>query len=307
VPDLFTGLPRLMDLSVATGGRTSNTVQVRVQPKTETQGGNVVIFPQTAPLGEIVVGNSYTLRWLVDGQTALPATYRFKLVFTDTAGASESAWSSISGLDPSSERQIVRGNPLPVVATVKVPPSATRAQIALEVRSTDGTMTRTSDPIAFEVGSRPQVSDPRANLTLPAQIGPFDASGNPNPLRAAKITVGSGLLDGLQLRFGQTADIPFDLFVTSQDGAGGTGAGDYAYSAEVEDAGASWQVTKIAPTVDTAVPTGVHRKITVTLRNSDSTSSSTVRYMVVRAQHASGQAEAAFVSFIRFPIQGFTS
>jgi hypothetical protein len=307
VPDLFTGLPRLMELTVSSGGHTSNAVTVRVQPRTETQGGNVVIFPQTQALGAFHVGPpAYTLRWLVDGQTALPATYRFRLLFTNLAGAAESAWTTQATLDPSSERQIVRGNPLPVTATVTIPSGATRGQIALEVRSTDGTMVRTSDPILFEAGSTPQVSDPRANLTLPAAIGPFDANGNPNPLRKARLTVDGNELDGLQLKFNSTAEIPFDLFVTSL--SNGTGAGNYAYSAEVENPGTAWHVTKIDPTSDTAVPASGQRKIKVTLQNTDTASSNAIRYMVVRAQHTpAGSGASDFVSFIRFPIQGFTS
>jgi hypothetical protein len=307
VPDLFTGLPRLVDVSMVTGGRTSNTVQVRVQPRTETQGGNVVILPRTEPLGQINVGDEYTLRWLVDGQTVLPASYRLRLVFTDVVGASESLWRSTLELDPSEEVQIVRGNPLAVSATLEVPSGATRAQIALEVQSTDGTMTRTSDPIPFVVGSTTQVSDPRANVTLPASIGPFDPSGSgPNPLRAARITVDGNQMDGLQLRFGQTGTIPFRLFVTSE--SGGSGAGDYAYSAEVENAGAAWQVTSVVPSADADVPVSATRTITVTLRNTDATTSSAIRYMVVRAQHTpADSATADFVSFIRFPIQGFVS
>jgi hypothetical protein len=306
VPDSFTGLPKLVTAVVKTAdGRTSNAESVRLLPKAEQpQGGNVVIFPTTPALGQIVVGNTYTLTWLVDGQTALPATYRLQLLFTDVTGASAAAWAGASTLVPSTDQQIVRGNPLTVTATVTVPAGATSAQLALQVQSTDGTMTRTSAPLAFVVGATPQVSDPRAKFTLPAVLGPFDSNGNPNPLRTAKISVSGTLMDGLQLKFGQTGDIPLDLFVTTQAGA----AGDFAYSAEVESAAGKWQVMSVTPTADTAVAAGTTRKVTVKLKNTDTSSTSDVKYMVVRATHSpQGSGTSDYVSFIRFPVQGFTS
>jgi len=304
VPDLFVGLPRLVEAAVKVGTRVSNTLQLRVLPRQDPQGGQIVILPQTAALGEIVVGQTYTLRWLVDAQTALPASYRFRLVFSELAGATESAWTVLATLDPNGERQIVRGNPLAVTAAVTVPGGSSKAQIALEVKSSDGLFQRTSAPIPFDTGTTPEVSDDRAILTLPSAIGPFDGSGNPNPLRSAKIAVGGNQLDGLQLKFGASGDIPFKLFVTAKVGA----AGDYAYSAEVEAAGGAWQIESVTPLSHTGLTALGERTITVRLRNTDSLSSTAVKYMVVRAQHRpAGTSTGDFVSFIRFPIQAYSA
>lgn len=302
IPDLFTGLPRLVEMSAQAGGRTSNAIQVRLQPRAQTQSGTVVIIPRTEPLGEIQVGQTYTLRWRVTGQTSLPATYRFRLVFTGASGAPVSDWESNSSVTPS-EQQLSLGGQANVTATVEIPTGATQAQVALEVRSTDGTITRTSDPLALVVGDEAVISDPRARISLPTEIE-TDLSGTPLPLRPARITAGGVDLDGIQVGFGQTVDIPFDLFVTDVASA----AGDYAYSAEVENAGSAWAVEDLAPEGDTGVARGTQRTITVTLRNAEPSSSTAVRYMVVRASHRpTATAPVDFVSFIRFPIQGYNA
>ena len=55
-------------------------------------------------------------------------------------------------------------------------------------------------------------------------------AGVANPLRPARLEIGDAELDGLQLRFGASVEVPFDVFATGQPEA----AGDYAYSAIVE-------------------------------------------------------------------------
>jgi hypothetical protein len=311
IPDVFSSLPRLMDLSVRVGNRTSNILKIRVQPKTANQGGNVVIIPQMGELGEIEPERPYRLQWLVDSRTAIPTTYKFRLLFTDVSGASASEWQDLSELEPAGPRQIVLGKPLEVVATIQVPAAAEKAQIALEVQSTDGTITRTSDPIALVVGEAPEVSDPRAMLTLPNAIGPFDPGGGqapdgsplPNPLRKARITVDGNQLDGLQLRFEKTGVVPVTLFVAAADGAG-----TYAFSAEVEDEdGSAWEVLGVTPERVASVLHGQTLAVSVRFANTGAADASTLRYMVVRAMHFPSHSDATdFVSFIRFPIQGYT-
>lgn len=304
VPDLFAGLPRLVDVVIKVGARVSNPLQMRLLPRLEAQGGQIVVFPQTPPLGTITIGTTYTLQWLVDSQTAQPARYRFRLVFSDVNGASINAWNAASALSPAGEHDISRGSPLRMSATVTVPAAAVRAQVALEVESTDGLFRRTSDPIAFVIGAAPEVSDTRAQLTLPATLGPFDPNGNPNPLRVARISIGGVQLDGLQLQFTRTGEFQIKLGVTSQAGA----AGDYVYSATIDNAGAAWTVSSLTPTKHDGLPAGTERMITVKFSNTDATRSPAPTYMIVRAEHRpAGSSTTDFVSFTRFPIQGFTA
>lgn len=307
VPDLFTGLPRLVDVSVKVGAQRSNTLSLRLTPRPVVQGGQVVIGPQTAPLGQITVGTSYTLQWLVDSQTALPASYALSLQFTDVVGSTQSAWQAGAVVSPAVPTQIVRGNPLTVSATITVPTGATSAQVALRADSADGLQSRTSAPTPMLVGSTPAVSDPRAGVLLPGPggIGPFDSNGNPNPLRAAAIDTTSGRLDGIQLRFGSTGTLPLTLAVTSDASAGG----DYVFSAQIETPGSAWTLGAVTPANGAnGVKPGDQLPLSVRVSNIDTFSSTSVTYMVVRAEHRPGGSSIGnFVSFARFPIQGFVN
>ena len=307
VPDLFTGLPRLVDLKVKVGAKTSNTLSLRLTPRVVSQGGQVVIGPQTATLPPIAVGGNYALKWLVDSQTALPASYKFSLEFTDVVGSTLAAWQAAASTTPAGSVQIVRGNPQIVSATVVVPTGATSAQVALRAISADGLQSRTSAPTALLVGSTPQVSDSRASVLLPGPggIGPFGPDGLPNPLRAASISTASGALDGIQLRFNSTGTLQLTMSVTSD----GTAAGDYFYSAQIESLGTAWALNTVTPvTGDLNVKTNEQRFINVGFSNTDATASTTVTYLVVRAEHRpSGSSTGNFVSFARFPIQGYAT
>lgn len=307
IPDLFTGLPRLVECSVEVAGRSSNTRSLRLLARDVVQGGQVVIGPQTATLPQIAVGTTLNLRWLVDSQTALPASYSFSLQFTDVVGATLAAWQNAARVTPATPTPIVRGNPQTVTATVVVPAGATSAQLALRAASSDGLLVRTSAPTPLVVGSTPVVSDPRASVLLPGpgDIGPFDPAGNPNPLRAASISTATGNLDGIQLRFGSTGTLPLTLAVSADNSA----AGDYLYSAQIETPGAAWSVLAVTPVNGhTNVAAGNQRSISVRFQNTDANASATVTYMVVRAEHRpTGSNTPSFVSFARFPIQGYTN
>ena len=82
VPDSFTGLPRNLSVFVSnTGGGPSQSLAVRVLPKSSVQGGKAVILDQTAALGKINIGTTYDLKWLIDSQTLLPVSYKWSFVF----------------------------------------------------------------------------------------------------------------------------------------------------------------------------------------------------------------------------------
>ena len=297
IPDVFSALPRGVPVMVRNEFGDSAELEVTLLPHVVTQGGLVVIFDQTPPLGEIIIGNSYTLSWLVDSQTVLPVTYNFNLVFTDVTGATASLWLNGSSVNPTVPTQIRRGTPQLVTATVRVPEGATSAQVALRAESTDHAFSRTSATLGLTVGDTPNVSDPRALMTR-VTIPPLDpVTGAPNPVRAATINGA----DGVEVRFGTTGRVPINLHVGGDPSAAGT----YTFSAAVETPAGLWTAGPVAPvTLGRGVNTD--RTVQATIQNTDSGNTTTVKFMVVSATRTV-EGDEDFTSFIRFPIRGFSA
>jgi hypothetical protein len=293
VPNVFGGLPRSVGVKVTNRYGDSNELTVGLLPEVINQGGQTVILPQTAPLGQINIGQQYTLSWLVDSQTVLPVTYAFSLVFTNVVGASVNAWQTASQITPAQPKEIHAGAPFLVTAKVTVPGGATSAQIALKAESLDHAFSRTSDNLDFRVGDTTAVSDPRVLVTLPTLIGPFDGQGQPNAVRKATING----VDGIEVKFGATGSIPIRMHVTSDQSAAGT----YHFTATVESPGGLWTPGPVTPaTAGLIAPQD--RNIDAQIQNTDSGNSSTVKFMVVSAVHGAGSGD--FTSFVRFPIRG---
>jgi hypothetical protein len=299
VPNVFAGLPREVSLSVRNEfGEAPNQLQVRLLPRAQPQGGQVVIFNQTAALGEILEGNTYDLAWLVDSQTVLPVTYNVTLEFSSVVGASQAAWRAASVIVPSGSQEIRRGSPLRVTARVTVPPGATSAQVALRAESQDGTFSRTSDSLDFTVGQTIEVSDPRVLITLVTEIPPFDSSGAPNPVRGAVI----GGVNGIELRFGSSGQVPINVHVIADSSATGT----YRFSTAIEDPAGMWVAGSVTP-AQAGQTAPSDRTVQATLQNIDTGLSTMVKFAVVRATHLTSTGADDFVSFVRFPIRGFAA
>lgn len=303
VPDSFTGLPRDMSVFVKNAKGPSQSLAVRVLPPTPVQGGQVVILDQTGALGQIGIGTTYGLKWLIDSQTLLPVAYRWRLVFTNlVGGASAQAWSDSTVFVPVGPTEIVAGSPLLVTASVTVPSGARSADISLLVEKTSGSFSKPSSPLRLEVGAMAVISDTRALVSLKT-IPPLNPVNplEPNPVRAANIVLSDGTsLSGVQIKYGATGKIPCNMHVTSDTAA----AGSYAYSVQIETPGALWATPSVTPT-RSAQTVNSDRAITVTVTNTDASSSVAFTYLVVIATHTpTGSATPDFLSFIRIPIQG---
>jgi hypothetical protein len=298
IPDVFSSLPRSVPIFIHHEFGDSTSMEIRLLPRTPTQGGQVIVFNQTPPLPEINVGSSYNFSWLVDSQTILPARYRFSVVFTNVIGASLTLWQEGTEITPSGPREITAGHPLTVNARVTVPTGATSVDIALKVEATDRFTSRTSDSISLVVGRPPVLSDPRALLTI-AEIPPFDPNtGDPNTLRSAQIDG----VDGIEVQFGQTGQIPINIHVTDD----GTAEGTYTYSALIEDGARLWNAGPIVP-VTNALRAPDDATISVQIQNTDTRNTSDIKFLIVKAAHRPVRAAADdFTSFIRFPIRGYT-
>lgn len=297
IPDIYGNLPRTVPVSVSHQYGTSTPLQVKLLSHTQTQGGTVVIFDQTLPLGQIDVGATYQLKWLVDSQTLLPATYNFSIVFSNVVGASLTSWQAGLQLSPTGPREIRRGTPLTVTANVTVPTGATSAEVRLKAESMDRSFVGSSGTINLTVGQTPAVSDPRVLLSVPG-VPPFNSSGQANPARKATI---DGDPSGIEVGFGQTGEVPITIHVINDP----TAAGTYRFSAVVENASGLWANPIITPS-SSGMTAPSDRDISLALQNTDSQNphSTEVKYTVVYATHRTAAGADDFVSFVRFPIRG---
>lgn len=295
VPDVFDALPRSVVVYVETDFGKSPSLEVRLLPRVQPQGGDVVVFDQTLPLGDIVAGGTYPLSWLVDSQTIRPAVYTFSLVFTNTVGATADAWRAAATLTPNGAREIRPGNPLAVTASVQLPTGGKSANVALRVESSDGGFTNTSAALKLEVGTVAEVSDPRTLVTL-LEPPPQNAAGTgDNPVRAAVINGTSGI----EVVFATSGDVPVKVFPTA-----GSSAGTHTFTATIEDAGGRWVVEGVTPPQAASISGGT-REIAVTLTNTDTQRSSMPTFLVVKAAHRpTGATADDYVSFVRVPIKG---
>jgi phage baseplate assembly protein W len=181
-----------------------------------------------------------------------------------------------------------------VTLTVVVPTGAQSVDVALKAAAQDhADLTKTSGPVHVEAGQVLPTSDPRTQMTLKEPPpGTDDSPPQPNPARAATINGTSGI----EVQFGKEAV----LFVATTF----TVAGKYVFSAQVEQGGTAWDA-RIQPATVTP-PAGSTRQMLVHVRNNE-TAAGPVRFMVVRAtkRNAADTADE-FVSFVRFPVRGFT-
>jgi hypothetical protein len=290
VPNVFSGLPRLVSVQVTNRNGSSNQLQIPITPAAPVQGGQVVVFSQTAPLGQINVGSTYTLQWLVDSQTVLPAVYTFRVIFTNVQGTSPDAWLTSTVLRQTGQQQISRGNPLMVTASITVPAAAVQATVALQAASVDGLFQHTSDTLTLVVGQTAVVSDPRVLLT----IGDI-----PSNNVARKVTING--VDGIEIPFRQQGQIPITVAVTND----ATAAGAYNFSATVDTPAGLWSNPTVAPTT-AGLQALSSRTVSVAISNTDINNSTTVKTLRVSAAHIpQGQNNPDFTSFISFPIQGY--
>jgi len=296
IPDVFSTLPRTVSVFVRNAFGDSSQLQIRLLPRPPQQGGDVVVFNQTKPLGKIVIGQTYNLAWLVDSQTLLPATYNLTVVLSNVVGAPPNLWQSGIQLTPVGPIQIAPGKPLAVAAKVTVPAGATSVEIALKAESTDLQFSQSSPVLSLTVDAVPDVSDPRVLLTLD-DIPPLDSGGNPNTVRAATING----INGAEVKFGASGQIPVAMHVTADP----TAAGTYNYTVEIENAAALWSSPGTATPATSGQVAPSDKTIQAGVRNTDTGNSTAVTFLVVKALHQTAGGVQDFTSFMRIPIRGF--
>jgi hypothetical protein len=291
IPNVFSGLPQTLQLTVTNRNGTSAPLSVRVLGQETPQGGRVVFLPQT-PTGQTPqVGDQVDFEWDVDSQTTVPERYLLRPVFTNGVGVGTDQWLAAATVTPSGVTRIARGNPVRAQISVVVPNGAERVDVALEAAAQDhADLTRTSDALRVEVGEEVTPSDPRTTVTL-RPLPPLDDTGQLNPAREATI----GGASGVEVQFGQRAYL--------QVGAHFSEAGRYRFSVQVED-GDRW-TPEVSPQSATRTANSTSQ-LDIGLRNLETAPAGPARFMSVRAVKRNDANNAdEFVSYVRFPVRGY--
>ena len=292
IPDVFSGLPQTFQLTVSNRNGTSAPLAVRVLGQETPQGGMVVFRPQTLTGQTPQEGDEVEFEWDVDSQTTVPERYLLRAVFTNGVGVDDDLWLAAATVEPSGVTRIARGDPVRAKISVVVPDSAESVDVALEAAAQDhAQLTRTSDALHVEVGEEVTPSDPRITMTL-RPLPPLNDTGDLNPGREATI----GGASGIEVQFGKR--------VYLQVGAHFSEASRYRFTAEVENGTGLW-TTDLSPQTATRAADSTSQ-LDVGVRNTEAAPGGP-RFLTVRAakRNAANNADE-YVSYVRFPVRGYT-
>jgi hypothetical protein len=293
IPNAFSGLPQTLQLMVVNRNGTSVPLNVRVLSQQTPQGGMVVFRPQT-PAGQTPeVGEQIEFEWDVDSQTTVPERYLLRPLFTNAVGADDDAWQAAATVEPSGVTRITRGNPVRTTISVVVPAGAESVDVALEAVAQDhADLTRTSDAMPVEIGTVLDPSNSATTMTL-RPLTPLDEAGQLNPARAATI----GTLSGIEVQFGRRAYLQVNAHFQV--------AGRYRFSVEVENGSGRW-TTDLSPQTGTRNANSTSQ-LDVGVSNTETAPGGGRRFLTVRAVKRNDANNAdEFVSYVRFPVRGYT-
>ncbi len=297
VPLGISGLPKPVTITVRNLDQ-SATATIRVVAEKPKPQGQAVITDNTGDLGQIDIGETYTFVFQLDSQTTIPEIYRLSMEFTDAVGATSQAWRSNAqitfpdGRSIPQELEVSPTAPVVIHITVEVPGGAVSVNLSLGAEpQTNPILPISGSTVFIEIGQQQPVNDSRTTFTLGA-LGPFA-----NARRAA--------IDGRQgyeVRYNNGELIT----VTARF----TAAGRYEYSHELEaNPGNVWAITNFNP----SSPTGeiVNSEEDISLRLTLNSSGGQPgqhperAYLRIMARRTDSDAIGTFLSWLRFPIQGF--
>jgi hypothetical protein len=266
-----------------------DTSTIRVLPEQQTPTGQVVITDQTPNLGQIDVGNTYTFTYSVKSETTIGETYDFEVQYSNVVGAAAADWQTGTTFISPTSAPIGSFATAQVSFSVKVPASATSADMALRVKSrnNDSGLSRASAPFNLKVGATSAVNDPRTPITLPTP-GFF--------AKYRKVTIDG--VEGFEIPYAGKATVR----VTPEP----TIAGDYAYTAVVESPDGLWTVGTLTPASSTEGALGSEEVLFDVSLSAANAGANEKRFLVFTAKRTNSDPVGQFTSFRRIPIRGFT-
>lgn len=299
VPIGFTTLPVDVMVKVSTAGMVSNEVPMHIVAPQETPQGTLDVRSIGGALGQIIIGNIYTIQWRILSQLNVKSDVVLERLVSGVTGSTEGIWLDNISLSESGPFSLDPGASKDVTMTIKVPTGAQVASIALQAKTTENNFTDIGTAIPFTVGQASVVSDPRASVTL--QVFPATPE-----IRSGSIIIEGQSVQGLKMQPSKTVSVPMQVAAGSEAG------GFFSFEATVEPGSdgngpqsGRWTIGAF-PAGRTAVAANQIQPFEVPLTSSATADITTVSWLVIKAKHftASSGGTSDFTSFTRIPIIG---
>ncbi|HUD27870.1 MAG TPA: IPT/TIG domain-containing protein [Novosphingobium sp.] len=299
VPDLFTGLPRTVDLTVEAAGKVSNKFPVRLKAQPRQQLGELVVTEALMPTGTLSADADVSFGWDVLASTTLEDSLALSLVVTDAAPAASAAqWiaSAASGFSPPSPLAINPGQTRRVNLTVHAPAGAVSANLQLKVVGIDGQVQKSSPVIPWRAGQSLEPSSPSA-IVLASEVGDDALMDLVDNMETAS---GSTYPQGFTFKAGAASSIAFEI--RDQRGAGAPNA-TYACKAELVASGGDWTIGNLLGASTPSLPAGEDFSFVISIDNTAGAVGTEYLLRVEARQTATAPGLSPYTSFAILPIK----
>jgi hypothetical protein len=299
VPDLFTGLPRTVDLTVETGGKVSNKFPVRLKAKARQQLGELTVSEAFLPTGTLQADAEVKFGWDILASTTLDDSLTLSLVVSNVAPAATAAqWqtSAANGFAPPSPLAINPGQTKRVDLTVRAPVGAAAADLQLKVVGIDGQIQKSSPVIPWRAGQSLDPSSANAAV-LASEVGDDALIKLVANMETA---AGSSYPQGFTFKAGANSSIAFEI--SDRRGAGAPPA-TYVCSAKLMGSEGDWAVSNLMGANPPPVPPGQDFTYVIGIDNNAGAAGTEYLLRVEAKQTASAAGLTPYTSFAILPIK----
>ena len=296
VPDLFTGLPKTVDLTVANDGKTSPAFPVQLKAQPREQHGEFLVTEAYLPTGTLAADSDEKFGWDVLASTTLDDQLTLSLVALNADPAASAAqWQAAAAFAPASPMAIVPGQTRRVDLTLHVPPGAKAADLQLKVVGIDGTTMKTSPVILWRAGKS---LDPSSGFAVVTATEVGDA--NTTLVKNMTTSTGATYQQGFTFKRGNDTQLGFQIKDTR--GAGAPKA-NFTCSATLTSGDGDWTVANVFNATKSGVNPGGDFSFVIDLKNKAGAANAEYLLRVEAKQTASGNGITPYTSYTIFPVK----
>lgn len=301
VPRTISGLPKDAVLRIRNGELSAST-EVYVLPEQALPEGSVTVQDNTPDLGEIIIGDDYTLVFEIRSTTNIAEVYSISHIFIEITGlAGEDDWKAASELvlagggTVPEELLIAPGSPVTVHLNLTIPDDAEAATVVVNATSINNPDGITSTPASKQlvVGEAPPVNDPRVVFVV----------NEPTPTSHVRVVQENGNTI-YEIPYNETQSLFVEARYQTVDNAV-SGRYEYAYRLLPDED--YWPEVVVTPAFSNeVVPSAESIRIQLTLEDMtpDSNHPET-RTLEVSATHVADANAEEFVSWVNIIIRGY--
>jgi hypothetical protein len=298
VPDLFTGLPKTVDLTVTNDGKTSNAFPVPLKAHPREQHGEFLVTEAYLPTGTLSANSDEKFGWDVLASTTLGDSLTLSLVVSNADPAASTAqWqaAAATGFAPPSPVAINPGQTRRVDLSIHTPAGAKAADLQLKVVGIDGTTQKSSPIVPWRAGQSLDPSNPNTTVSA-TQVG----NANAVLISNMQTSSGSSYPQGFTFKAGKTTQIAFEI--VDKRGAG-TPAAAYTCSAALVTSGGDWTISNAIGDNQPSIPAGQDFTYAINIANKAGAVGTEYLLRVEAKQTKSGSGVTPYTSFAMFPIK----